>query len=105
MAKICDLKTNDASNLESNSKNGNTFHTDNITRNQNEEILCLREENKNKNSIKKTLLKNLELSNGQTEIKSSLCKQIIKEPRRIAKKNHFGKSRMDNHVSQIDTKF
>ena len=47
----------------------------------------------------KTLLKNLELSNSQTEIKSSPCEQTLKEPQRIAKKRHLGKSSMDNHVS------
>ena len=58
MAKICDLKTNYAPDSESNSTNKNTFHKDQLTRSQNEEILFLREENKNKNLIiKKTLRK------------------------------------------------
>ena len=63
-----------------NSKNENTLHKDNLIRNQNEKILFLREESKNKSLIMKTLLKNLELSNSQIEIKSSPCEQTFKEP-------------------------
>ena len=56
MAKISDLKTNYAPSSESNSKNKNTLYKDQIIRSQNEEMLFSREENKNKNSIVKTLL-------------------------------------------------
>ena len=46
-----------------------------------------------------TLIENLELYNSQTEIRSSPCDQTFKEPRKIAKKNHLGKSSKDNYVS------
>ena len=99
MTQICVLKTNCAPNSESNSKNANALHKDPLIHSQNEEILFQREENKNKNLIIKALLQNYELYNSQTEIRSSPHEQAFKEPRRIAKKKHLGKSSMDNHVS------
>ena len=105
MAEICDLKTNYAPSSESNSKKGNTLHKDQLIRNQNEEILFLWEENKNKNLIINTLLENLELYNSQTEIRSNPCEQTFKERRRTAEKNHLGKSSMVAMFPQIDFKF
>ena len=99
MAEICDLKTNYAPNSESNPKKGNTLHKDQLIYSQNEKILFLREENKNKNLIIKTLLENLELYNSQTEIRSIPCEQTFKELRRTAKKKYLGKSSLGNHVS------
>ena len=99
MAEICDLKTNYAPNSELNSEKGNTLHKDQLIRSQNEEILFLGEENKNKNVFIKTLLENLELYNSQTEIRSSPCEQTFKEQRRPAKKNHLKKASIDNHVA------
>ena len=80
MVKICDLKTNYAPDSESNSKKQNTLHKDQLIYNQNEEILFLRQENKNKNLIIKTLFENLELYNSQTKIRSRPCEQTFKEP-------------------------
>ena len=57
MAKICDVKTNYAPDSESNSKNKNTLHKDQLIRSQNEEKLFLREENKNKNLIIKQTIR------------------------------------------------
>ena len=54
-------KKNYAPNSESSSKNGNALYKDQLIRSQNEEILFLREENKKKTLIMKTLLENLEL--------------------------------------------
>ena len=105
MAEICDLKTNYAPSSESNSKKGNTLHKDQLIRNQNEEILFLWEENKNKNLIINTLLENLELYNSQTEIRSNPCEQTFKERRRTVEKNHLGKSSMVAMSPQIDFKF
>ena len=99
MAEICDLKTNYAPNSESNPKKGNTLHKDQLICSQNEKILFLREENKNKNLIIKTLLENIELYKSQTEIRSTPCEQTFKELRRTAKEKHLGKSSLDNHVS------
>ena len=46
-----------------------------------------------------TILEILELYNSQKEIRSSPCEQTFKEQRRTPKKNHLGKSSMNNHVS------
>ena len=49
MTDICDLKINYAPNSESNSKNGNTLHKDNLIRSQNEKYYF--EEKKTKREI------------------------------------------------------